>query len=56
MNDKLTAVKGLRVGHARDRRERTGCTVVLQEPEALVAVDARGGYPTTFDTHGIEIS
>jgi L-aminopeptidase/D-esterase-like protein len=26
------------------------------EPEAPVAVDARGGYPTTFDTHGIEIT
>jgi len=52
----MTAVEGLRVGHARDQRERTGCTVVLLEPEAPVAVDARGGYPTTFDTHGIEIT
>ena len=56
MNETLTAVEGLRVGHARDRRERTGCTVVLLEPEAPVAIDARGGYPTTFDTHGIEIA
>lgn len=56
MNDSLTAVEGLRVGHAHDSRERTGCTVVLLEPEAPVAVDARGGYPTTFDTHGIEIT
>jgi len=49
-------VEGLRVGHARDSRESTGCTVVLLEPEAPVAVDARGGYPTTFDTHGVEIA
>ena len=49
-------MEGLRVGHACDRSERTGCTVVLLEPEALVAVDARGGYPTTFDTHGIEVA
>jgi len=56
LNGTLTAVEGLRVGQARDRHERTGCTVVLLEPEAPVAVDARGGYPTTFDTHGIEIT
>jgi len=56
LNDTLTAVEGLRVGHACDRSERTGCTVVLLEPKAPVAVDARGGYPTTFDTHGIEVA
>ena len=56
LNNTLTAVEGLRVGHAKDLRERTGCTVVLLEPEAPVAVDARGGYPTTFDTDGIGIT
>jgi L-aminopeptidase/D-esterase-like protein len=52
----MTLVEGLSVGSARDPHERTGCTVVLFDPSAMVAVDARGGYPTTFDTHGIEIT
>lgn len=56
MNETLTSVAGLRAGHACDSHERTGCTVVLLEPEASVAVDARGGYPTTFDTDGIDIT
>jgi L-aminopeptidase/D-esterase-like protein len=53
VNLTLTSIRGIKVGHAT--KGRTGCTVVLLEPEAMVAVDARGGYPTTFDTDGISI-
>lgn len=54
MNQTLTAIEGLRVGHA-EAEVATGCTVILLEPMATVAYEARGGYPTTFDTDGIDI-
>ena len=54
MNRTLTAVAGLRVGHA-EVKAGTGCTVILLEPMATVAYEARGGYPTTFDTDGIDV-
>lgn len=55
-NDTLTAVEGLRVGHAADERASTGCTVVLLEPAADVACEARGGWPGTYDTHSIDVA
>ncbi len=54
MNKTLTAVEGLSVGHAEDKAG-TGCTVILLEPMAEAAYEARGGYPTTFDTDGIDV-
>ena len=51
----LTAVERVKVGHAQDERARTGCTVILFDPEADVACDARGGWPGTYDTHSIDI-
>jgi len=54
MNETLTAVAGLRVGHAQNEQARTGCTVILFDPEADVACEARGGWPGTYDTHSIE--
>jgi L-aminopeptidase/D-esterase-like protein len=53
MNSTLTAVEGLKVGHAQDKAG-TGCTVILFDPMVRVAYEARGGYPTTFDTDGID--
>lgn len=54
MNKTLTSIDGLTVGHAEDGAG-TGCTVILFDPMATVAYEARGGYPTTFDTDGIDI-
>lgn len=47
MNETLTAVPGLRVGHYTDLVGATGCTVVLAEDEAGMgcAVDVRGQAP-----------
>lgn len=56
MNRTLTAVEGLKVGHAHDERARTGCTVVLFEPQADIACEARGGWPGTYDTHSIDVT
>jgi len=49
-NETLTAIPGVRVGHAHDLRRRTGTTVVLLDPPAIAFADARGGWPGTYDT------
>lgn len=54
LNETITAVPGLRVGHAENEQARTGCTVIVFEPEADVACEARGGWPGTYDTHSID--
>jgi L-aminopeptidase/D-esterase-like protein len=49
-NNTLTAVSGLKVGHATDPVGLTGCTVVLCEAGAVGGVDQRGGAPGTRET------
>jgi L-aminopeptidase/D-esterase-like protein len=46
----ITAVPGIRVGHATDADGLTGCTVVLCEKGAVGGVDQRGGAPGTRET------
>jgi L-aminopeptidase/D-esterase-like protein len=46
----ITAVPGIRVGHATDPLGLTGCTVVLCEKGAVGGVDQRGGAPGTRET------
>jgi len=38
----ITDVPGILVGHATDRRARTGCTVILCEKDAVGGIDIRG--------------
>ncbi|MCX7823197.1 MAG: P1 family peptidase [Syntrophobacterales bacterium] len=54
-NDTITAILGIRVGHAHLRDERpSGCTVVLLPPEGAPAgVDIRGGAPGTCGTDSL---
>ncbi|NUL06484.1 P1 family peptidase [Streptomyces lunaelactis] len=57
VNDALTDVTGLRVGHARVPGERalSGTTVVLApEGGAIAAVDVRGGGPGTRETDALD--
>ncbi len=50
-NKTITAVPGIRVGHATDVEGLTGCTVVLCDGEGAVGgVDQRGGAPGTRET------
>lgn len=49
-NDSITAIEGLRVGHAHDAQAITGCTVLLCEKGAVAGVDQRGGAPGTRET------
>lgn len=50
MNNTLTDIRGLRVGHAQDFDALTGCTVVLCPANTVGGVDQRGGAPGTRET------
>ncbi|MFQ5576199.1 MAG: P1 family peptidase [Anaerolineae bacterium] len=50
MNNTLTAVKGLQVGHYTDADAVTGCTVILCPEGAVAGVDVRGSAPGTRET------
>jgi L-aminopeptidase/D-esterase-like protein len=50
VNNTITAVPGIRVGHAQHDEALTGCTVVLCEAGAVGGVDQRGGAPGTRET------
>lgn len=45
MNETITAVPGIEVGHWTDRERMTGCTVVVLPEPNVIAGDARGGAP-----------
>lgn len=50
MNNTITDVPGISVGHATNREAVTGCTVVLAPKGAVAGVDQRGGAPGTRET------
>lgn len=50
MNQTLTAVSGIRVGHWTNPEAGTGCTVVLCLDGATAGVAVRGGAPGTRET------
>ena len=50
MNDDITDVPGIRVGHETDLEAATGCTVILCDTPAVGGVDVRGGAPATRET------
>lgn len=51
MNQTLTAIDGIRVGHAQDSEQGiTGCTVILCPPNTIGGIDQRGGAPGTRES------
>ena len=50
MQNVITDIPGLRVGHAQNFEALTGCTVILCEAGAVGGVDQRGGAPGTRET------
>ncbi len=50
MNQTITAIKGIRVGHVTSEAGMTGCTVILCPPNTIGGVDQRGGAPGTRET------
>ena len=52
-NQTLTAIEGVKVGHATDATARTGCTVILCPTGATAGVDVRGAAPGTRETDAL---
>jgi len=50
LNNTITDVRGIEVGHAQDDEALTGCTVLLCRKGAVAGVDVRGGAPGTRET------
>lgn len=50
MNDTITAVSGIEVGHWSDLEAATGCSVILCRQGAVAGVDVRGSAPGTRET------
>jgi len=50
LNNAITDVRGIEVGHAQDDEALTGCTVILCRKGAVAGVDVRGGAPGTRET------
>lgn len=50
MNQAITDIPGIEVGHAQDEAALTGCTVILCRQGAVAGVDQRGGAPGTRET------
>lgn len=53
-NGWITDVGGIKVGHWKDTRRPTGCTVLLFENGAICGVDVRGGWPGTRLTDALD--
>ena len=53
INQTLTAIDGIQVGHATDATARTGCTVLLCPDGATAGIDVRGAAPGTRETEAI---
>ena len=53
MNQTLTAIDGIKVGHATDTTARTGCTVILCPAGVTAGVDVRGAAPGTRETDAL---
>lgn len=47
MNESITAIPGVEVGHWTDHEAKTGCTVVVLPEPNIVAGEARGAAPGT---------
>ena len=50
LNNAITDVHGIEVGHAQNDEALTGCTVILCRKGAVAGVDVRGGGPGTRET------
>ncbi len=53
MQDAITDVPGIEVGHAQDLQGGTGCTVVICRRGAVTGVAAGGGAPGTRETDAL---
>jgi L-aminopeptidase/D-esterase-like protein len=54
MNNLLTDIAGVRVGHADDPTIGSGVTAIIFDEPAVASIDVRGGGPATRDTQLLE--
>lgn len=54
MNNSITDVPGIKVGHAQNIEAGTGCTVIICEEGAVTGVDVRGGGPGTRELASLD--
>lgn len=45
MNNDLTAIEGIKIGHAEDQKIGSGCSVILAEGDFTIGAEVRGGAP-----------
>jgi L-aminopeptidase/D-esterase-like protein len=53
LNNAITDISGILVGHAQNEEALTGCTVILCEKGAVGGVDQRGGAPGTREVDAL---
>lgn len=53
MNNSLTTISGIKVGHADSKTASTGTTVILFDSPYTCGVDARGGWVGGYDTESV---
>ena len=53
LQNSITDIPGIRVGHAQNDEALTGCTVILCEQGAVGGVDQRGGAPGTREVDAL---
>lgn len=46
----LNSIEGIKIGHARDESNATGCSVIVCRDKAVCGVDIRGGGPASRET------
>ncbi len=56
MNNAITDVPGIKVGHYTDNESATGCTVVLCQEGVVAGVDVRGSAPGTRETDALRMT
>src|SRR3989344_873901 len=54
INNSLTALQGIKVGHSTHLDKLTGCTVVLFDDFYPVAYKSFGGAPGTYSTENLK--
>ncbi len=46
----LNSIEGIKIGHAQDTENATGCSVIICKDKAICGVDVRGGGPASRET------
>ncbi len=56
MNNTLTDIDGVRVGHADDRKLASGVTAIIFDQPAVASMDVRGGGPGTREGSLLDVA